>query len=121
MPAVRQNLSDHQEQQTATDRERLSVKIEGVALVPNARRETPSLCASQVSLPRLSDSNEARFLTIKSHPEPEVLAAYRHQQLSPKELADVESHLSTCSKCRETIAQLVRSEESVPNDNGHRK
>lgn len=85
------------------------------------RRDTSYSCASQFPPPRLSDSNEARLLTIKSHLELQVLAAYRHGRLTQNELAEVVSHLSACRKCREILAELVRSEDSVPNDNGNGK
>jgi hypothetical protein len=86
------------------------------ARVPSSR------CASQFSPPRLSDSDEASFLTEKCHLEPQVVAAYRHGRLNEKELAEVHSHLSVCRECREMVAELVRSENSVPrDDNGNRE
>ena len=76
----------------------------------------------QFSPLRLSDWNEARFLTTKSHLEPQVVAAYRHGRLNEKELAEVLCHLSACRECRELVAELVRSETSIPsNHNGNRE
>jgi hypothetical protein len=63
---------------------------------------------------------EARFLTI-SHLEPQVIAAYCHGQLKEEELAAALSHLSICRVCREMVAELVRTEKSVPEDDGNRK
>ena len=89
--------------------------------MPTLDEKLLSCCASQFSPLHLSDSNEATSLTIESHLELQLLAAYHHGRLTESELAEVVSHLSRCRKCREILAELVRSEDSVPNDNGNRK
>jgi hypothetical protein len=44
-------------------------------------------------------------------PDSEILAAYYERSLDSKETTRFETHLSECSRCREQLATLVRSEE----------
>lgn len=41
-------------------------------------------------------------------PEAEVLAAFVERSLAPRERASFESHLASCARCQESVAELVR-------------
>ena len=45
-------------------------------------------------------------------PEPEILAAYCDRSLPPRESAHWEAHFSTCARCQDQLAALVRSDAS---------
>jgi len=49
-------------------------------------------------------------------PEPDLLAAYFEHSLIPSETTQLESHVSTCSRCREILAALT-VEELKPAEN----
>ena len=44
-------------------------------------------------------------------PDPEIVAAYYERSLDPKERARFETHLSSCARCREQLAVMVRADE----------
>jgi hypothetical protein len=53
--------------------------------------------------------------------DPETLAAYHERMLSPEELASAKSHIVSCARCQEILAQLEATQEvnafgEVPQD-----
>lgn len=49
-----------------------------------------------------------------SCPEPELLAAYFEHSLPHEEAAQFDRHVSTCSRCREQLAMMVRADDVPP-------
>jgi hypothetical protein len=49
-----------------------------------------------------------------SCPEPELLAAYFEHSLAHEEAAQFDRHVSTCSRCREQLAMMVRADDMPP-------
>jgi len=52
--------------------------------------------------------------TIGSCPSPDLLAAYFEHALDKNEASELDHHFSTCARCREQIAAMIRADSAEP-------
>jgi anti-sigma factor RsiW len=57
----------------------------------------------------------ARDASAGNCPEPDLLAAYFEHSLDKNETSQVDQHLSTCSRCRQQMAAMVRADTAEPH------